>query len=127
MKKAFLFGMMALILASSFTLFSCAGDSGGSNRAFIGTWVTSRFYTGSGGSYVPATVIFTGSDWTLTVPSANINEKGKYKLLTDDIAQLTQDGLSFGSARVSSTAMDFTCTSPGNLHGASGTFTKQQQ
>jgi len=128
MKKAVLFVMMALILASSLALVSCdSGGYGGSNRAFVGTWVTSQFRVGIGGSYVPATVVFTSSSWTLSVPSAGINQSGKYAPITDSVAKLTQDGLDFGSAQVSSTAMQFTCTSPGTLYGASGQFTKQQQ
>jgi len=123
MKKAFLFAMAALLLAPSLAMLSC--DSGipqASNRAFIGTWTASQFLTGIGGSHVSATVVFTDSDWTLTAPG--INEKGKYKPITDSLATLTQSGLDFGSARVSSTAMNFTCTSPGDLYGANGTFTK---
>jgi len=126
MKKAVLFSMSVLLLASSLALVSCDSTPQASNRAFIGTWVTSQFRVGIGGSNVPATVVFTASDWTLTVPSAGINQSGKYKPITDSVAQLTQNGLDFGSAQVSSTAIRFTCTSPGPLYGSDGQFTKQQ-
>ena len=126
MKRTILFVMAVLLIASSFALFSCnLGTPQASNRAFIGTWVTSQFRTGISGSDVPATVIFTSSGWTLTAPSAGINQSGKYNPLTDSVAKLTQNGLDFGSAQVSSTAMIFTCTSPGALYGAQGQFTKQ--
>jgi hypothetical protein len=125
MKKSVLFLMALLLLAFSLAIGSCDLSPQASNRAFIGTWTTSQFSTGIGGSKVPATVVFTASGWTLTAPSAGISQSGQYKPITDSIATLTQDGLDFGSARVSSTALEFTCTSPGALYGAQGQFAKQ--
>jgi len=69
--------------------------------------------------------VFTASDWTLTALSAGINEKGKYNPASDSIAKLTQNGLDWGIAQVSSTAMQFICNSPGTLYLSQGQFTKQ--
>jgi hypothetical protein len=126
MKKAILFVMAALVLASSLTLVSCEDENGGNDNKFTGAWTTSNFRTSS--SIVPATVVFAGSDWTLTVPSKNITEKGNYSFSSglNYRVILYQSGSKAGEAMISDSTMHFGLDISGPLRGASGNFTKQQ-
>jgi hypothetical protein len=126
MKKAFLFVMAALLLASSLAFISCGdgGSGGGGNNVFIGTWTTSRYINNSTHTDAPATVKITSSDWTLTVPTVGINESGKYSFSYESVninlINLYQNGANVGQAAFSAGSMVFDCK------GAIGQFTKQQ-
>jgi len=122
MKKAFLFGMAALLLASSLSIVSC-GDVGSSN-AFVGTWVSTNFMLNTLGN--SATLKFTNSDWTLTVPSLGVNEKGNYKIIADNTAQLLQNNSIFAGASNLNGPLLLSIYAQGPLYGAGGQFTKQQ-
>jgi hypothetical protein len=124
MKKSVLLVIAILLLASSLALVSCAEKGGGGN-AFIGTWITSEYMFDN--SFYPATIKFSASDWTLSVPGVGINEKGSYRLLagSDYVADLSQNGSSFFSASVSSGVLSVVSTIPISPYGYGGRFTKQ--
>ena len=85
---------------------------------FVGTWVAS--------SQVPATLKFTGSSWTITVPSLNITEKGNYTFGSiDTYVFLNQDGSNAGQAVISGSTMTVHLSIPGPLNGKVFWFTKQ--
>lgn len=120
MKKSVLFAATLLLLAFSLTFVSCE-EKGSENNAFKGTWLTSQFIFEN--SFYPATLKFGASDWTLTVPSLNINEKGSYRLLTGNVAELSQNGSSIFSASISNSTLSVVST--GSPYGYGGQFTKQ--
>jgi len=127
MKKAVVFGMMALLLASSLALFSCSSDSGGSNK-FIGTWLSSEFSIPKSNTIVPATAKFTGSDWSLTTSGITVNGTYSFSPGMDYYVILYQNSSQFGHALISNGSMSFSLISAsGPLEAAHGTFTKQQQ
>jgi len=118
MKKAFLFGMVAL-LAFSISLFSCGdGDSpSGGTNPFVGTWVTS--------SPAPATLKFGASDWTLTIPSLNLTEKGDYTFGSiDTYAYLNQNSINVGQAVISGAVMTVHLSMAGPLNAVVYQFRK---
>jgi hypothetical protein len=120
MKKTVLIGLVTFLLASSLAFVSC-GDDGGSSNPFVGTWVTV--------SSVPATVKFTGSDWTLTVPSLGITEKGNYSFPTSSgyLVYLQQNGANVGQAVITVTTgiMTFSPNIPGPLYTTLFQFRKE--
>jgi len=123
--KSILIFMAALLLASSVFLFSC-GDKEKINNIFVGTWVSSQLRTTY--SQVPATLIFTNSEWTLTVPSLSITEKGDYFFPYSGIDYrivFSQGGSNVGEAIISGGSLSFFSSISGTLDGASGQFTKQ--
>lgn len=102
MKKTILFGIAALLLASSLAMLSCGGDGGGGSNAFVGTWSTSSLLVS--GKQTPATLKFGASDWTLTVPSLGKTEKGNYSIdsVSAYTAYLYQNGSIVARADISS-------------------------
>jgi len=128
MKKTVLFVMVAFLLVSSLAFISCGDNSGGGSNDFVGTWTTSQFTIQSDPGFCSATVNFTDSEWTLTVPSKNMIENGKYNITAistaASAAKLTQNGLEIGIA-ISGTPMRFQLTLNNILYD--GFFTKQQK
>ena len=114
MKKFFLFGMAFLLFASSLAMISCGSEGGGGSNRFAGTWTSS--------SPTPATLKFGSSDWTLTIPSLNVNAKGNYSFPTsaDHYINLFQNGSTVGQATISGSTMGLQILTPSSFGSYTG-------
>jgi hypothetical protein len=126
MKKVVLFGVMALLFASSLALFSCEDESAKENK-FTGTWVSTSFRIPGSPSTLSATMKFGSKDWTLTVPGVSIKETGDISTTSSEYSIfLYQNGKNIGQAQITNDTMAVSLLVPLASTTATGQFRKQQ-
>ena len=101
-KRGF-FGMTAFI-AGAILVFSLAGcNSGG---PFTGTWIGNTTETDEGGESLPALVVFTQTEWMLSIPMLPYLERGTYTYSGNNAA--ISGGIGAGTAVITSGTLTLT-------------------
>lgn len=125
MKKAILFCMAVVLLASSLALFSCGGDDGSSTNPFIGTWAGTAIKNGITGS---ATFKITSSAWNFECAALKIKESGTITIIDANRvnrAELQQRNVTIGYATVTGDKLEVGINY-GTYSGTTGSLFKKK-
>ena len=109
-KNFFMVGILAMVLVFGMLVVGCddssndtgSNDNGSEKNPFIGTWRSPE----GGGYYV---LVFTGSDWTITSPTGNV-ESGIYTWLpgqTSITMMMTKGGNGQYNVSISGNTLSF--------------------